>query len=286
MCVDYENVPVMFHGHSQKAWENHPRASSLPPPLPPRDVYIVPEQLPPPLPPRHCNYITNHTPHFIQAEKNGKIHFLHHKLLECDSRGGQYTIKDHDITVRIPEGAVPAGREIHFEIAVAMYGPFKFLNNSQPISPILWLCLDDDNSLLSKPFQVILPHFLPDLTKEKASYHRVVFAKANHTDHTLEDGQMTYKFQPCDIKPRFASCKGRSFGILTTNHCCFFCLQAHQTRELAIEAGYCLARIETFISQQRSEIHFAAVYCLPTCLKVSHAKHNNIIGKDDKLSLV
>ena len=76
--------------------------------------------------------------------------------MECDHHSQEYTIQDHDITLKIPEGAVPTGKKIRFEIAVAMYGPFKFEKDMQPISPILWLCFDKGVTL-NKPFHVILP---------------------------------------------------------------------------------------------------------------------------------
>ena len=262
---------------------------------------------------------------FTEAEKRAHIPFLYHKLLECDHCGLEYTIEDHDVTLRIPPGAVSTGKKIYFEIGVAMYGPFIFPDNFQPISPILWCCIEEistvydpycynygrpmatlyeavkgsstayddvegsstayndvegsstatvyddvESYILSKPFQVVLPHFLTGLTQEKASLHNVAFAKANHlslTDYSAESGQISYSFQRCEVKPQFASSCGRGFGILTTNHCCFFCLQANMLPDL--DAGYCLARIESLISPQRSEVHFAAVYCLKSCLKVS-----------------
>lgn len=218
-------------------------------------------------PPHQRNHSVRQSQHFTEAEKRARVPFLHHKLLECDCLGVEYTIEDHDITLRIPKGAVPVGKSILFEIAVAMYGPFEFPKNTQPISPILWLCLKDTLAL-NKPFQVILPHFLTGLTKEKAQYHQVIFAKANHDKYFIEDGQVKYSFQPCDTEPHFASSGGRSFGVLLTNHCCFYCLKANKTHELAMDASYCLTQIESFISQQRSEVHFCAVYFLPTCLRV------------------
>ena len=157
----------------------------------------------------------------------------------------------------------PLGRRFNFEIAVAMYGPFKFEKDTQPISPILWLCFDEDVTL-NKPFHVILPHFLTELTYKN---HHVIFAKAPHSKYSIEDGQMKYSFQPCDSEPYFASCVGRNFGVLVTNHTCFYCLQAKKTPELATDAGYCLARIDCF-NQQHMEVTFMAVHYLRTCLRV------------------
>lgn len=234
---------------------------------------------PPPLPPKHeATYtdtrsvkdIVKYSPPSFQChtqQSTFQVPFFHHKVLECDSFGQDYTIRDHDITLRVPKGAIPAGEKVQLEIAVAMDGPFEFVRNAQPISPILWLCLKDKHTI-SKQFQVILPHFLTGLTQDRAKYHRVQFAKANHNEFSIVDGQKKYCFVPIDDKPIFTSSERRSFGVLLTNHCCFLCLQADYTNELATDAGYCLARIESFIEQRRSEIQFSVVYCLPTCLKV------------------
>ena len=62
-------------------------------------------------------------------------------MLECDFNGREYTNVDHDFTLRIPKGAVAEGEKVHFEIAVAMCGPFNFPEGTKVISPILWLCL-------------------------------------------------------------------------------------------------------------------------------------------------
>jgi hypothetical protein len=218
----------------------------------------------------------NRSPHFTEAEKRAGVPFLHHTILECDDHSREYTIQNHDITLRIPKGALPPGKKIQFEIGVAMYGPFKFEKDTQPISPILWLCFEEGVTL-NKPFHVILPHFLTGLTYEKAQYHQVVFAKAPHGKYSIEGGQMKYSFQPCDSEPYFASCGGRNFGVLVTNHTCFYCLQANKTPELAMDAGYCLARIEYF-NQRHMEVTFTAVYYLRTCLRVrKHTQSNSLI---------
>ena len=203
------------------------------------------------------------------AKKTARVPFLYHHLLECDSAGREWTNVDHDITVRIPEGAVAEGEKIHFEIGVAMYGPFIFPDNTQPISPILWMCLLEENVKLKKPFQVVLPHYLTGLSRERLHYHQVGFAKASHNDYTLVDGQMTFKFQNYQMKPLLASSGYKSYGVLVTKHCCFYCLLANKTHDLAKESGYCLVQVETSSPPLRHDIYFSAVYFLKTCLNVS-----------------
>ena len=206
---------------------------------------------------------------FTVARNIATVAFLHHNLLECDSNGQDYTIENHDITLRIPEGAMAEGETVHFEVGVAMHGPFIFPENTQPVSPILWLCQLEEDIELEKPFQVILPHYLTGLSREMIEHHQVRFAKANHNDYTYVGNQMSYKFQTCDIKPLFASSGYKSYGVLKSKHCCFYCLEAKVSNELAMDAGYCLVRIEHSPTPRRDEIYFTAIYFLDTCLKVA-----------------
>lgn len=208
---------------------------------------------------------------FSEAKKNAQVPFLHHQVLECGYDGMQHTIEEHDITLRIPEGAVAKGEKLHIEIGVAMYGPFIFPENTRPISPILWLCIvKEDNVALKKDFQIILPHFLVGIASEKLHYHQVGFAKAGHNQKytsTLKHDQIMYEFKVCKTPTLFASSGGKSYGILRSDHCCFYCLQAKKSPELAKNAGYCLARIESS-SSVSSEIFFVASFFLSSCVKV------------------
>ena len=202
------------------------------------------------------------------AEKNAGVPFLDHVLLECGSDGTEWTNVDHDITLRIPEGALAEGKKVHLEIGVAMYGPFIFPENTQPISPILWLCILEDDVELTKPFQVVLPHYLTGIPRERVQYHQVTFAKARHNDRSYMDDQMKFKFHKSKVEPILASSGYRNYGVLVSRHCCFYCLQAKQSEELAKDAGYCLTRIESFLTPERNEVYFSVTYFLETCLRV------------------
>ena len=187
-------------------------------------------------------------------------------MLECDCSGLEYTIPDHGITLRIPEGAVSEGELVHFELDVTMYGPFKFPENTRPISPIIWLCLLEENYELKKPYYVILPHFLTQLTKRRSEYYQVQFAKAQHNDCNAGDKHMSYNFHPCETQPHFIPSRGhKNFAALMSKHCCFYCLLAQDSHELTMDIEYCLVTIE---SSQKSEVHFVAAYLLGTCLTV------------------
>ena len=203
-----------------------------------------------------------------EAESQPHVSFLHHKLLKCDSSGLEYTIEDHDITLRVPAGAVAENQTIDFETGVTLYGPFVFPPNTQPISPIIWLCALDVVQL-QKPFRLLVPHVLVGLTKDRLQHHQVEFAKAIHNDYTAHSGQIKYKFKSCESKPLFASSGSKSYAVVESTHFCYNCIVGKVTPKLARDAGYCLVRIERpSVSFKRDEVYFTAVYFLNTCINV------------------
>ena len=203
--------------------------------------------------------------YFSEAEKNAQVPFLYNQLFECDCNGQEYTIEEHDITLRIPEGAVSKGEKIHFEIGVAMHGPFTFPENMRPVSPVVWLCILGEGVDLKKPFQLILPHFLTGLSRERLRFHQIQFAKANHKDIALVDNQQMYRFNSCTSRTLLASSGCKSYSVIESAHCCFYCLEANHTHEMVKEAGYCLARIE---QPHEHSVYFTAMYFLDTCKMV------------------
>ena len=209
-------------------------------------------------------YHTSESVHYTLAKDEIKVPFLYHQMLECGYRGLEYYIADHNISLRIPEGIVAKSETVRFEIAVAMNGPFTFPNNTRPISPIVWLCLMDESVKLQKPFRLILPHSLTGLTVEEMEHHQISFAKA---DHRLLSPQSTYyDFQTVPNQPLFATSGSKSYGVLSTDHCCYYCLKAGMSPELIKDTSHCLVRTEVPL---QSEIHFSVIYYLETCLRVS-----------------
>ena len=210
------------------------------------------------------SYVLQQSTFFEEARTKAKIPFLHHQVLECDSSGQEFNIIEHDITVEIPKGCVSKGEKLCLEVGVAMYGPFKFTDDSQPISPILWLCFLNEDVKVNKPIKITVPHFLTGLTESRLREHRVSFAKANHLNHSPHKDYIMYNFEPSEDKTQFIS---RSYGVLETTHCCFLCIRAEMKIVRARDVGYCLTRIER-ISPRGKEIYFAATYRLYTCIEV------------------
>ena len=190
-------------------------------------------------------------------------------MLECDCSGHEYTNVDHDITLRIPEGAVAEGEKIHFEVAVTMYGPFIFPENTQPISPILWLCLLEEDAKLRKPLEIVLPHFLTGNIHQ----YNISFMKANHNDYKMNDScQMFYNFKLLFSDTALVYRESQGYGVTITDHLCYLCLAAQQNIEKIKEnANYCLARVELQNFRSLQEITFCACYFLPTCIEVQQS---------------
>ena len=167
------------------------------------------------------------------------------------------------------------GKVVHFEIGVAMYGPFIFPEDSQPVSPIVWLCQLEEDVELKKPFELILPHYLIGLTVDQLHLHHIRFAKAGH------DSLTEYKFKEvCDIQPYFITRESKSYGVLKSTHCCYLCIKAKKTPELLKDCTYCLARVEL---SDANQVYFIASYFLKTCIEVRYI-HARYILESDKLT--
>ena len=198
------------------------------------------------------------TTYFSVAEMTAHVPFLDHQMLECDCNGREYTNVDHDITLRIPEGAVAEGKKVHFEVAVTMYGPFNFPENTKLISPILWLCLLEEAAELKKPLEIVLPHYLTG----NIDQYNVGFMKANHNDYEMNDScQMFYNFRPLISDSVLVYRKNQGYAVTVTDHLCYLCLAEKESA--TNDSNYCLARVES-----PHDIIFCASYLLPTCIKV------------------
>ena len=198
------------------------------------------------------------------------------EILTFDSFGGEYYNPDHGIVIRIPVGAIPPDQIAHMEVAVALYGPFQFPSGSCPISPILWLCIQESFSL-RKPIDIVLPHFLTSINEYDIGSFCIRFAKADHKQYITDatEGNQ-YVFRPLETAFIAYTEGNQNYGILSTQHCCFFCITSNDPQispDFALKAGYYLWCIErpslcSLPSRCRDTLHFCATYCLPTCRKV------------------
>ena len=201
----------------------------------------------------------------MMASKDERIPFIiPPQLLEFDSSGADF-VGFGEIRIQIPPYAIPDGSTGRLEIGVCLYGPFEFDKNCRPISPILWLCLQGENTLFKKPAKVTLPHIFPDLSNEELASLGVRFAKANHVGVTNASGERVYQFRWSAGKSFYYASGGKGYGTLETRHFCFICLKSGITKRSAKlkPRQYCLTSV-----QGPSRLCIYATYFLRTCLKV------------------
>ena len=179
----------------------------------------------------------------------------------CDHRGA--TLSIHDITVTIPPGAIPDEVTAHIEMGVTLYGPFKFPDNHQQVSPILWFCVQKDVKFLL-PLTFRLPHVLAD-----TSQANITFAKAGHLTYQDTMKRNMFTFEPVHNRESDFT-KESGYGYLSSKHCCFLCLSAENniTKDLALQKGYCLHILIEKRSPAYYRILLVFTYFLSTCFEV------------------
>ena len=208
----------------------------------------------------------------VPAHCNAKIATsTHHPIIgpideiKCDSSGCMYVNTKYDISLHIPVGAIPKGMVIIMKVGIlsnlqARQSPFGFPEGRKPISPVVWLCADPDISFL-KPFEVTLPHYL-DCTNEEQC-NKLRFLKAHH-DRTV-DGH--YQFEPANgeaiFKPHI------SYGILSTTHCCFLCIQNEKfTEQNRPSPIFALSTFTCCTGEHSWKVYLCVTYLLDNCIEV------------------
>ena len=189
-------------------------------------------------------------------------------MVTFDHSGGEYANKAHSIIIKVPQGAIPKGVKVGIEVGVTLYGPFSFPWKTKPVSPIVWLCTQQDVHL-RKAIEVVLPHCIHGLEEGEHDDLGMRFLKANHQEDTIaSEEHSVYHFHPLEGKLKFTP----SCGTVHIHHFCFLCISANKTREVVQRSGYCLSRVIPHpwpASQSQMFIYFCVTYFMKTCLKVS-----------------
>ena len=163
------------------------------------------------------------------------------------------TVSIHDIEVTVPPGAIPEGIIVHIEMGVALYGPFSFPENRQPVSPILWFSIKEDVELLL-PITYKVPHVIADIGSVN-----LMFVKAKHTSR--HRNHFTFE----EIPDAEISTSEPGYGSIISEHRCFLCIAAGKTKNLALKKKYSL---HVITKRKDSEILLACTYFLKTCFEV------------------
>ena len=188
------------------------------------------------------------------------------------SEGKTFTCLDHDITIKVPPGAIHGRDQVEIEVGVLLHGPFVFPDGIKPISPILWICAKPEIKF-QKSLKITLPHVLSSLTEKESKTYGVIFLKADHRAFFLKQGSSSKYFQFNFFADDTRSVFSSNQGTISTDHFCFLCIGAESSRQLYQRASYCITRIEPKpwpAQNPETTIYFCISYFLTTCIKVSN----------------
>ena len=186
------------------------------------------------------------------------------------SKGKTFTCLDHDITIKVPSGAIHGRDQVEIEVGILLHGPFAFPDGIKPISPILWVCAKPEIKF-QKPMEITLPHVLSSLTEKESKIYGVTFLKANHRAFIFKQGSSSKYFQFNSYGGDTKSIFNSNQGTLSTDHFCFLCIGAESSQQLYQRASYCITRIEPKpwpAQNPETTIYFCISYFLTTCIKV------------------
>ena len=181
------------------------------------------------------------------------------EVILCDEFGGIYHNPMHGITLRIPEGAIPAGLKLEISIGVVLHGNFDFPSGLSPVSAIVWLCTPQPNFTFLKPVEIIIPHFMNCTSNGDAAHLQMQFMKASH----WSPDKANVQFGCADGVQNFGAVAYK--GVIHTRHFCRLCIASGiscEGRRLCISCAKSR-------SQLTKVIFFYITYLLETCLRVS-----------------
>jgi len=73
-----------------------------------------------------------------------------------DYHGGELVIKEHDVTIAVPELAVFEGVKVEIQAAASLTGPYELPADCNLVSVFVWI---GANYRFKKPVKITIPHF-------------------------------------------------------------------------------------------------------------------------------
>ena len=185
-------------------------------------------------------------------------------LSDCTEEGREFTDVANNFSLEIPEGAIPEGRRLNIDVGVSLFGPFQFPESLRPVSPIFWVCVEDQrNFQFSNPITVTIPHFVDLKNDVDIESLGLTFLKADHNKNS--EGQ--YEFKALGGEMDFKS----ECGVLRTTHFCSLCIAAKDTPRTLKNTQFCitavLPRFSIPVCKRVDAYFFVTFLRLNTCLK-------------------
>ena len=203
-------------------------------------------------------------PHsYIMPKQQSDIPFIEPlQVLRCDSSGGMFSSKSHEIDVYIPEGAVNSGSSLNLEFGITLHGPFAFAKDAKmkPVSPIVWLSV-----------------------QEELPFNRHIELTLPHAVNCGEDTNILafYKAQKKGRRYQFERMKSPGLGIgmgsgkvqtKLSKGPYLICIAGKATPDLVRKTNYCIIKAVPKSTDELSwKVQFCVTFFLPTCIEVRNS---------------
>ena len=185
-------------------------------------------------------------------------------LHNCTSEGLVYTDESIGLTLAITKGAIADGDNLTIDIGVALHGPFHYPEGVRPISPVLWICVRENEFYQFKiPIAVTMQHFLSIDSNDDVALMGLRFMKASHKANAY--GKCEFY---CQNKNQWFESNTR-YATLYTKHFCFQCIVGSISELTLRNSNFCLFGTlpNTFVYDRPMYIFFFVTFFLHACLE-------------------
>ena len=207
--------------------------------------------------------MTNKVDILYDPEEHGNIPFLQPlETLSFDHNGARYRNEKMGVMIEIPKGTIEEGLTVNIKVGIALHGPFNYPTSMHPVSPILFLCPQEEVQLL-QPIKIVLPHIIEDDSG-------VILLKSHHSDYNREKNE--YQFQLMEPKAKVLSLfkhKKVNYCLFTLEHFCCFCIGKEKYEQIARNVGYSLTCVNPIACKNSPNKNYIYVsFNMPPCKEV------------------
>ena len=180
-----------------------------------------------------------------------------------DHNGARFKNEKMGVIVEIPKGTIEDGLTVNIKVGIALHGPFSYPTNMHPISPILFLCPQEEVRLL-QPIKIILPHIMQDDSG-------VILLKAHHSDTDYNGEKTVHHFKPLESRAKVMSLfkhKKGNYCLFSLDHFCFTCI-GKEDKQTVSNFGYSLTCVKPKVCKDCSDVYIYVSFNMPPCKEVS-----------------
>ena len=194
---------------------------------------------------------------------NLALPFVHPlEVVTVTNKGKEIINEREDISVCVANDTVPVGRILHLELGSSMYGRLSFPKTVRPVSPILWICPQEDIPL-QKPIKITLPHTV----KYEEGTSELMFMKVHHETPLMMPTNTEYKFEFEEIVHHEGVEFNERNGSIFTKQFCTVCIVEKIDKPSPKRYRLLRTRPQNCNTSVLS-VDYCVIYTLKTCLKV------------------